>query len=97
MNAGQELRAGQRVRVRPLEPKTYNRTPAYLRGREGVVHLCLGRFLDQEKQAYGNSGLPRRRLYQVRFRQPVLWPDYRGPRGDSLIVDLFEHWLEPLD
>jgi nitrile hydratase len=97
MNSAQELRAGQRVRVRPWQPKTYNRTPAYLRGREGIVHRVLGKFLDQEKQAYGNSGLPRRRLYQVRFPQTTLWPDYRGARGDSLIVDLFEQWLEPLD
>jgi nitrile hydratase len=97
MSAAPELRAGQRVRVRSWEPKTYNRTPAYLRGHEGVVHQVQGKFLDQEKQAYGNSGLPRRRLYQVRFPQAALWPDYRGPRGDSLIVDLFEHWLEPLD
>jgi len=97
MTSAASFTPGQRVRVRSWNPKTYNRTPAYLRGCEGVVHLRLGKFLDQEKQAYGNSGLPRRNLYRIRFLQSALWPDYRGPQADSLLVDLFEQWLEPVD
>jgi nitrile hydratase len=97
MSETTELREGVRVRVRTSHRRTFNRTPAYLRGREGVIELCRGRLLDQEKQAYGQPGLPPRRVYQVRFAQRALWPDYRGPAGDSLVVDLFEHWLEPVN
>jgi hypothetical protein len=31
----------------------------------------------------------------VRFRQVDLWPDYAGPAGDTAVVDIFAHWLEP--
>jgi hypothetical protein len=31
----------------------------------------------------------------VRFGQRELWPDYAGPEGDTLVADLYEHWLEP--
>ena len=34
-------------------------------------------------------------LYRVRFAQRTVWPDYRGSDGDSIDVEIFEHWLEP--
>jgi hypothetical protein len=34
-------------------------------------------------------------LYKVRFEQAELWQDYRGPAGDHLEADIYEHWLEP--
>ena len=23
------------------------------------------------------------------------WPDYAGPPGDTLEIEIFEHWLDP--
>ena len=35
-------------------------------------------------------------LYLVRFPQSEIWPGYDGA-GDSLALDIFEHWLEPAE
>ncbi|MDE2476486.1 MAG: nitrile hydratase subunit beta, partial [Alphaproteobacteria bacterium] len=32
-------------------------------------------------------------LYEVRFRQKDLWPDYSGSDADTLDIDIYEHWL----
>ena len=90
-------RVGERVVVRSDTPKGYCRTPFYLRGRPGIVTGQLGPFLDPEKMGYGLPGLPKRFLYTVRFGQSGLWSDYDGPAGDTLIADIFEHWLDPAE
>jgi nitrile hydratase len=35
-------------------------------------------------------------LYRVRFVQSHVWPDYRGGANDTLDIDLYEHWLQPV-
>jgi hypothetical protein len=89
--------AGQRVRVRRAWPPGHVRTPHYVRGKRGVVDAVAGHFANPEELAYGRDGLPLRALYRVRFRQSELWPDYRGAAGDSAVVDILEHWLEPVE
>ena len=37
---------------------------------------------------------PKKDLYEVRFTQTELWPDYAGSPYDTLYVDIYEHWLE---
>jgi nitrile hydratase len=37
--------------------------------------------------------LPKKALYEVRFRQADLWPDYKGGASDTLDMDIYEHWL----
>ncbi|CAM5553108.1 hypothetical protein GCM10010345_83110 [Streptomyces canarius] len=37
------------------------------------------------------------RLYRVRIEQSALWPDYDGPADDVLELEMYEHWLEPVD
>jgi nitrile hydratase len=86
---------GARVRVRSIHPPGHVRTPHYLRGRDGVVELVAGHYANPEELAYGRDGLPREPLYRVRFAQARLWPDYAGTAGDTLVADLYEHWLEP--
>ena len=88
---------GQRVRVRSAFPPGHVRTPAYARGRSGVVEDIAGAFANPEELAYDRSGKPRRALYRVRFAQRDLWPDYAGPPQDSAVIDLYEHWLEPVE
>ena len=91
------LEPGDRVRVRDDYPVLgHIRTPVYVRGKEGVVIKALGRFPNPELLALGRAGKPEKMLYEVRFQQSELWPDYNGPESDTLLMDLYEHWLSPI-
>ena len=60
-----------------------------------VVRAVSGPFLDPESRAHGGTGEPRRLLYQVEFRQDEVWAERcREDRGDLLLMDLYEQWLE---
>lgn len=85
---------GDRVRVRRAYPPGHVRTPFYIRGLSGAVERVLDCFPDPEERAYGRSGQPGRRLYRVRFRQADVWPDYTGSGGDTVDIEIYEHWLE---
>jgi len=88
--------AGSHVRVRDDWPErngaVHIRTPHYLRGRTGTVLRALGSFPNPEALAFARPAEPRA-LYHVAFAQPTLWPD--GRAGDEVVVELYEHWLEP--
>lgn len=85
---------GARVRVRAAFPPGHVRTPYFLRGKEGVIDSLAGEFPNPEELAYGRTGLPRLALYRVLFRQPDLWPAYASAAADTVIADIFEHWLD---
>lgn len=87
------LAPGMRVRVREDYPPGHIRTPVYIRGKEGVVTRVLGAFPNPETLAIGRDGLPKKTLYEVRFKQKDLWRGYAGPASDSLDIDIYEHWL----
>ncbi len=55
---------------------------------------CHGAFKNPERLAIGKDGLPKKVLYQVRFKQTEVWPDYEGLASDTLLLDIYEHWLE---
>ena len=84
---------GDRVRVRDDYPPGHIRTPVYVRGKEGVVTRRFGAFPNPETLAIGRDGMPAKTLYEVRFRQKDLWPGYAGGDGDTLDMDIYEHWL----
>lgn len=90
------FRLGDTVRVPNVEKKGHVRTPDYVRGKHGRVTGILGEFPDPESLAHGGTGLPEKPLYRVRFRQSDLWEAYEGLPGDTLHVDIYEHWLEPV-
>jgi nitrile hydratase len=85
----------QKVRVRPLAPPGHVRTPAYLRGRTGIVERVLGTFPNPEDLAYRQPGTPRL-LVRVRFRMGDLWPGTSHP-DDTLDAEVYAHWLEKAD
>jgi nitrile hydratase len=85
---------GQPVRVRKVDAPGHIRTPHYIRGKAGVIERFVGYFKNPEELAYGRSGRPLRALYRVRFVQSDVWPDYQGAPGDTLDIDLYEHWLQ---
>ena len=88
---------GDRVRVRAAFPPGHVRTPYYLRRKRGQILSIAGRFANPEELAYGRDGQPARALYRVRFEQAALWPDYQGQARDTVVADIFEHWLEPAE
>lgn len=88
--------AGDTVRVALSFPPGHIRTPAFLRGREGVVLRCFGSFGNPERLAYGMSGLPELPLYHVLFRMRDVWQgDGEFGENDTVAADIFETWLEP--
>lgn len=90
------LEAGDRVRIASVHPPGHRRTPFYIRGKEGVIERACGEFANPEELGHGFDGLPKKRLYRVRFKQTDLWTDYRGGPADTVDVDVYEHWLQPL-
>lgn len=88
------FRPGERVKVMKAYPLGHVRTPYYIRGRSGVVERICGAFPNPEELAQMRSGLPAQPLYRVRFAQSEVWPDYRGARGDTIDVEIFQHWLD---
>jgi nitrile hydratase len=85
--------SGDRVRVREDYPPGHIRTPVYIRGKEGVVTRSFGDFDNPEVVAYGLAG-PKKTLYEVRFRQAEIWPDYAGGATDTIDIDIYDHWLD---
>ncbi len=86
---------GDRVRIADRHEDRHNRTPRYVRGKSGVVERVCGAFGEPELLAYGRYGEPSRTLYRVHLAQTDIWPDYAEAAGDSLEIEIFEHWLEP--
>jgi len=84
---------GDRVRVIETHPPGHRRTPYYIRGKIGEIERVCGEYPNPEERAYGFDGLPKKMLYRVRFRQKDVWPDYDGPEGDTVDIDIYEHWL----
>jgi nitrile hydratase len=87
---------GAPVRVKDDWPETrgpvHIRTPHYLRGMQGTVVRQLGTFPNPEDLAFARPASGRT-LYHVAFAQPSVWQE--GRNGDELLVELYEHWLEP--
>jgi nitrile hydratase len=88
---------GERVRIVDLGKPGHVRTPTYVRNKTGTIERFCGVFENPEERAYGRWGLGRIPLYRVRFRQSDLWPDYDGAAGDVLELEIYDHWLAPVE
>ncbi len=86
---------GQKVRVLELNKTGHIRTPHYVRHRTGTVIRYCGSFLNPEELAQGNTAGPVVENYRVAFKQKDLWPGYEGPDADTLVLELYHHWLTP--
>lgn len=89
------LREGDAVRVREDYPIGHIRTPVYIRGKQGQIVQDFGPFGNPETLAYCLPTVERQ-LYKVRFRQKDVWETYDGALSDTVDLDLYEHWLEPI-
>jgi nitrile hydratase len=86
---------GDVVRVRFAEPPGHLRTPWYIRGKTGRIERLCGYFANPEELAYARPGLPKQPLYRVRFAQVEVWANYAGAGGDTIDIEIYQHWLEP--
>jgi nitrile hydratase len=86
---------GDKVRIREGAPPGHFRTPAYIQGKTGVIEALHGEFHNPESLAHGGDGLPKQFLYQVRFDQTHIWKRYAPAHQDKLLIDIYEHWLQP--
>jgi len=86
---------GEKVRVRPDMPPGHIRTPAYLRGKIGVIERTLGPFPNPEQLAYRRQGeaLP---LHRVRFTMAAVWGAGAEHPTDTIEAEIYAHWLEPV-
>jgi nitrile hydratase subunit beta len=87
---------GDKVAVKRAFPPGHRRTPQYIRGKQGVIERICGAYPNPEELAYGFDGLPEKVLYRVRFLQTQVWPGYAGPANDIIEMEIYEHWLEPV-
>ena len=87
---------GDTVLVKDDWPETrgpcHIRTPYYLRGHSGVVVRQFGAYPNPEDLAFARPAA-RVALYHVAFPRRSIWPE--GSDRDELLVEIFEHWLEP--
>ncbi|MBI3247155.1 MAG: nitrile hydratase subunit beta [Deltaproteobacteria bacterium] len=88
---------GDTVRVRVDSPPHHFRTPVYIQGKVGRVAAIHGEFRNPETLAYGGDGLPRQPLYLVHFAQSDVWGQYDAATRDTLFIDIYEPWLEPVE
>ena len=83
----------ERVRVKQMMPPGHVRTPAYLRGKTGVVERVLGPFGNPEKLAYMLEA-DQQPLYRVRFTMREIWGEAAENPEDTLDAEIYAHWLE---
>ena len=96
MNAGVgRFKPGDRVKVKFEDRPGHIRTPWYIRGKTGWIERIYGDFLNPESLAFGRDGLPKKTRYLVAFDHSDGWDQPAG-RTDKILVDIYEHWLEPI-
>lgn len=83
----------ERVRIKSMMPPGHVRTPAYLRGKCGVIERKLSEFSNPERAAYrlNNEMQP---LVRVRFSMAEIWGDAAENPTDTLDAEIYAHWLE---
>jgi nitrile hydratase len=91
-----DLAPGDPVRILDLELLGHVRTPRYARGRTGHVERYCGVFPNPEELAVGMRPARPVHLYRVRLDQRALWQDYDGAPEDTLDIEIYRHWLEPI-
>jgi nitrile hydratase subunit beta len=90
-----KYKIGQKVRVLDLNKAGHVRTPFYIRHKQGKVIQYCGTFLNPEDLAVGKTAGPAVECYRVEFLQKDIWPDYSGAEKDTLVIEIYQHWMKP--
>ena len=85
-----------RVRVMADVPNGTNRTPFFIREKQGVVVYYHGPAGNPRDLSYGGSGEPKIPLYSVSFHMAHLYDQDPEFVRDRILVDVWEDWLEPV-
>ncbi len=88
------FRPDDRVRARNEHLKGHTRLPRYVRGKQGVIHRVHGVYAFADTNAHGLGPHPQP-VYSVRFAARDLWGQ-AAPSNDSVYIDLWESYLEPV-
>ena len=91
-----DLAPGTAVRIARRTPAGHARVPGYAMGARGVVLSGYGPTEDPEARAHGRAGVPRH-VYRVRVPLADLWPGEDTGPGDALEIEIYDHWLTPLE
>jgi nitrile hydratase len=91
--AAPRFKAGDKVRIRNLQPRGHTRLPGYLRGKLGVVEHDHGVFVFPDTHAHQLGEKPQH-CYTVRFTAQEVWGPEASPR-DTLRVDTFDDYMDP--
>ena len=87
-----QFKSGDRVTVRTNIATGHHRTPAFVQGKTGVIETLHGTFRNPDQGAVAE---PQQPLYLVRVDQTHIWDQYDPLSNDTILLDLYEHWLEP--
>ena len=89
-----DLRPGDLVVTRNINPAGHTRLPRYARGRRGVVDRHHGVFIFADAHAAGKGKSPQN-LYSVKFSARELW-GAQGSETDCIFIDLWDDHLDPV-
>ena len=88
------FKVGELIRARNINPSGHTRLPRYVRGKLGEIASDHGIFQFADSLAHGGGKQPQH-LYSVKFTAKELWGQI-AKQQDSLYIDLWEDYLEPL-
>ena len=88
------FKVGELIRARNINPSGHTRLPRYVRGKLGEIASDHGIFQFADSLAHGGGKQPQH-LYSVKFTAQELWGQIANQQ-DSLYIDLWEDYLEPL-
>ena len=88
-----QFQPGDQIVVRTNIATGHHRTPYFVQGKRGAVEKVHGTFGNPDQ---GGHADPRQPLYLVSFDQSHIWDGYDSTSKDQLLLDLYEHWLEPV-
>lgn len=86
---------GDRVRVRNIHPTGHTRCPEYVRRARGEISDVLGTFVLPDTHAHGEGENPEP-VYSVRFDSDELWGEEYAGENESVYIDLWESYLDPI-
>jgi nitrile hydratase subunit beta len=89
---------GDRVRVAVRFPIGHYRVPNYIRGKRGTILAVIApAAVNNEEEGYGRNAGSKRHYYRISLLMTELWSSYPKFSKDSLLIEVFETWLERVD
>lgn len=69
-----------------------------MRGKRAIVQAVIEPAgVNNEEEGYGRNAGSKRHYYRLEVQMVDIWTGYDGPRGDVLLIEVFETWLEGSD